>query len=113
TMDFYFEASSRSPAFSPAGREPALSEAEGDLARITRNRRFVHLAPSLSQVVPIRVHRLNQLYLLTPPPTLDLLLAVNRRIWIEETLVVSQSGQVVSAGEAGDKFVFVFKYAAT
>jgi hypothetical protein len=60
----------------------------------------------------MRVHGLNEAYLFAPSPALDLLLATYRRVWVEEMLIVSQPCQVVSAGEAGGKFVFVLKYAA-
>jgi hypothetical protein len=88
-----------------------VSEAEGDLARITRHGRLVNLAPSLRQILPMRIHRLNEPDFLSTSPALDLLFAVNGRVRIEEALVVCQTSRVVPARETLNKLVLVFKYA--
>jgi hypothetical protein len=42
----------------------------------------------------------------------DFLFAINRRVGVEEALVVSESRQVVTAGEAGNQFALVLEDAA-
>jgi hypothetical protein len=80
-----------------------------DLAPIAGDRRSIDFAPSLRQVVPMRVHRLDESYLLAAPRSLDFFLAIDRRIGIEKALEVSESRQIIAAGETGNQFVFVLK----
>src|SRR5947208_730990 len=45
----------------------------------------------LGQVVPVRVHGLNQANLFAAAPAFDLFLAINRNIWIGERLVIDRA----------------------
>ena len=55
--------------------------------------------PPLTQVVPRRIHRNNQLHLLNPQPAFDPLLAVNRVAHIVKTFVVNESINLVALAE--------------
>src|SRR6202795_5028993 len=55
--------------------------------------------PSLTQIVPSRIHRNNQLHLLNPEPSIEPLLAVNRVAHIVKTLVVNESINLVALAE--------------
>jgi|ERR1017187_6079826 hypothetical protein len=83
-----------------------------DLARIAGDRRSIDFAPSLRQVVPIRVHRLDESYLFTPTPSLDSFFAINRSVGVEKAFEVYEPCQIVAAGESRNQFVLVLKHAA-
>src|SRR5882762_6714568 len=55
--------------------------------------------PSVTQVVPRRIHRNNQLHLLNPQPAFDPLLAVNRVAHIVKALVINESINLVALAE--------------
>jgi hypothetical protein len=59
-----------------------FSSGPRDLAHTPRTLRLVNVVPSFSQILPVRIHSLNQANLLTPPPPLDLLLPRNSRVGI-------------------------------
>jgi len=67
----------------------------------------VFIAPILRQVLPTRIHRFDELDLLAPSPAFDFLFAGNSGIGIEESFVINEAGQVVSAGESEDEFLLV------
>src|SRR6266404_2320517 len=58
---------------------------------------LIFVAPILRQVLPARIHRFNELYLLAAPPAFDFFFAGDGGIWIEEAFVIDETGQVVAA----------------
>jgi hypothetical protein len=84
-----------------------LSSGARDLARTSSEPGLVDVSPSLRQIVPVRIHRLNEFNLLAPPPALNLLFAIDRNIRIEKALEVNQPSQVIPAGKAVNDFVLM------
>src|ERR1700733_10469360 len=60
----------------------------------------------------MRIQRFNESYFLAATPALDLLFAINSRVWVKEAFVVCESRQVVSAGEPGNNSVLMLKHPA-
>src|ERR1700684_3293969 len=89
-----------------------FSSAARDLGRVTWHRRLVDFTPSFRQVVPTRIHRINESYLFASPPAFDFLLASDRRVWVEEAFVVCKPRQVVPASETVNELILMLKYAA-
>src|SRR6266704_7019916 len=109
--------SSRSPAYlhlkRKSSRSPASFSRVRDLARILFSIvRLVHFGPMLGQVVPVRVHGLNQANLFAAAPAFDLFLAINRIIWIGERLVIDKAREIVAAGKSRNQFVLVLEHPA-
>jgi hypothetical protein len=65
------EASSRNSAFFSRVR---------DLARSVTGVGLVYICPMFREVIPMRVHELNEPNLLAATPTLDLILTINRHV---------------------------------
>jgi hypothetical protein len=70
---------------------------------------FVYIGPRFRQIVPVWIHRFDQANLLASTPSLDFFLAIDRRVGIDEAFVIDEAGEVVTAREAGDEFVFVLE----
>src|SRR5579863_478341 len=69
--------------------------------------RLVFITPVFGQVLPARIHRFDEFYLLAQPPGFDFLFAGNGGIGIEETFAVDEASQVVTPGESEYEFVLV------
>src|SRR5207253_499784 len=96
-----------------SSRNPASFSRVRDLARILFSIvRLVHFGPMLGQVVPVRVHGLNQANLFAAAPAFDLFLAINRSIWIGERLVIDKAREIVAAGKSRAQFVLVLEHPA-
>ena len=57
--------------------------------------------------MPMRIHGLDEFYLLAAAPAFNFLFAIDRCVRIEEALVVRQTSQVVPASESLYDFVLV------
>ena len=66
----------------------------------------------LGQVVPVRVHGLNQANLFAAAPAFDLFFAINRSAWIGERLVIDKAREIVAPGKSGNQFVLVLEHPA-
>src|SRR5258708_1159683 len=84
-----------------------FSSGARDLARSSCEVWFVDVTPALRQVMPVRIHRLNESYLLASSPAFDLFFAIDRSVWIEKAFVVHQTSQAVATGKALDDFVLM------
>ena len=60
--------------------------------------------PPLGQIHPLRIHCLNQSYLLFPRQSLDLLLPRDRALWIVVILEVDETVEVISVRESRYQF---------
>src|SRR5207244_12020467 len=85
--------SSRSPAYlhlkRKSSRSPASFSRVRDLARIFFSIvRLVHFGPMLGQVVPVRVHGLNQANLFAAAAAFDLFFAITRGFWTFSASIV-------------------------
>jgi hypothetical protein len=89
-------------------------EAGKDLARIGRDSvdRLICVLPFCRQVMPMRIHALNQIDLFAATPAFDFFLADNCIARISEHFVIHQSCQVIATGEAGREFALVLKDSA-
>jgi hypothetical protein len=58
----------------------------------------------------MRIGRFDEANFLTSPPAFDFLLAIDRRVGIDEAFVINQSREVITAGETRHELVFVLKY---
>ena len=65
----------------------------------------------LGQVLPARIHLLNQSYLLGATPALDLLFPRDGHSYVLKTLVINQAVAFVLTGEALDLTCFVLHHA--
>src|ERR1700683_2411569 len=86
----------------------AFSSGARDLARIYCEVGLVDFPPMLRQVMPVRIHCLNQPDFLASSPAFNFPLAADCSVRICKPLVVNQPSQVVTTGEALDDFVLVF-----
>src|SRR5579864_4864347 len=94
-------ASSRRPAFFPAGRGISPSH---------RSLRLEQILPNSFQILPFGIHGSDQLYFPAAPPTLDLFFTIDCSIGINELFVIDQLSQVVAAGESCDELALVLPY---
>ena len=77
-----------------------------------RGIRFSHtdrLAPTFSQVIPQRVHGLDQRHFLFPPPLFDFRLAGDGVVHVAELLVIDKAGDVIPAGKSVSLAGFVLE----
>lgn len=65
--------------------------------------------PIGGEVRPTRILRIDQRHAFLTPPTLDLLLASNRKPYIAENLEVDQARYVVLAAEAGHRLLLMLQ----
>jgi hypothetical protein len=80
--------------------------------RISCDLRFVNVALTLSQVIPVWIHGSNELDLLAASPDFNLFLAIDGGGRIEKALVLNEPSQVVTAGKAFNDFVLMLPNAA-